>query len=111
MTSDLATDAGANAIERDDKGVPTAFRLFAPGEMKLYKDGTLLAGEWTKEDTAAVVAFQKTKGNHLPMDCEHFLATLATALLTTLLATLLAALLAGLALANAGVTSWGRTPR
>lgn len=67
------------AVRRDAQGVPTAFRVFAPGLVTLTLAGRTVSGQFTAEDTRAILAYHQAKGSAIPIDCEHLLARLADA--------------------------------
>jgi len=67
-------------IERDADGVPTAFRVFRQGIVELTQDGRGIKGDLTQADLDSVMNYHLAKGNEIPIDCEHFLASLATKL-------------------------------
>ncbi len=70
------------AVERDARGVPTAFRVVKTGKT-IFDDlgtGKQVEAEITVEDVAEFEASFKAGGRLIPMDAEHFLAHLATQL-------------------------------
>lgn len=70
------------AVERDAKGVPTAFRILKTGKT-IFDDltqGKAVEADITVEDISEFHASYVRGGRKLPLDCEHFLGHLATQL-------------------------------
>ena len=66
-------------VERDANGVPTAWLLVRAGPVPLRKNGTDYVLELTSKDLSAIEAYQKTQGEKIPIDSNHFLHILAQA--------------------------------
>lgn len=69
--------AATGTVLRDERGVPTAWRLFAYGPFTLTRDAITWTGEFLPEHAAAIVAYFRTKGARVPIDSEHYLYRLA----------------------------------
>jgi phage I-like protein len=77
MLAMFALDAGAATVEKDENGLPKAWRVFPFGPVSLTKDGVTLAGEFTREHADRIIAHHQQKGEKIPLDCNHVLAAAA----------------------------------
>lgn len=66
-------------VERDANGVPTAWLLVRAGPVPLRKNGADYVLELTSKDLSAIEQYQKTQGEKIPIDSNHFLHILAQA--------------------------------
>jgi len=67
-------------VERDADGVPTAWRIFGYGPVRITRDGRTLEGEFTPHHAAEIVAHFRRKGTPIPLDSRHFTFRLAESL-------------------------------
>ncbi len=73
------TEQEPATVERDECGVPTAWRILVQGGNPLVRNG--VAGELVleEEDLAAIMAYFQAKGELIPIDSRHYLHRLAAA--------------------------------
>lgn len=64
-------------VLRDERGVPTAWRVFGFGPFRITRDALTLDGEFLPEHAAAIMDYYREKGTRIPIDSEHFLFRLA----------------------------------
>ena len=64
-------------VERDANGVPTAWLLVRAGPVPLRKNGADYVLELTSKDLSAIEAYQKSQGERIPIDSNHYLHMLA----------------------------------
>lgn len=64
-------------VERDANGVPTAWLLVRAGPVPLRKNGEDYVLELTSKDLSAIEAYQKSQGERIPIDSNHYLHILA----------------------------------
>lgn len=72
-----AAAAGDSPVIVDEKGVPTAWRLFAFGPLSITRGGQTFRGEFTEEAADAIMEYFGRKGGKIPLDSRHFLFRLA----------------------------------
>jgi phage I-like protein len=72
-----APAAGPLRVERDQSGVPVAWRLFAFGPVSITRDGETLQGEFTEAAADSIMQHFAQKGGKIPLDSRHFLFMLA----------------------------------
>ncbi len=72
----LGNGAAAH-VQRDAQGVPTAWRIVAFGPLSITQDGATRTGEFLPEHADEIVAYHATKGERIPIDCEHYSKNLA----------------------------------
>ena len=70
-------------VERDENGVPVAWRLFAYGPVRITKQGQQITGEFTREAADIIMDHFRAKGSKIPLDSFHFAYHLAEKLGTT----------------------------
>lgn len=68
----------SSAVIRGADGVPTAFRVLTVGTMEFTADGQTMKMLITPAMLGEIAGFAEAKGM-IPLDCEHFLAHLASA--------------------------------
>lgn len=71
------TDASPVSVRRDGDGVPTSFRVLKAGHVALTLDGQPVSGELALSDLQSILAWHKSKGEDIPVDCDHLLQKLA----------------------------------
>jgi len=71
------TDPRPTPVERDQSGVPVAWRLFAFGPVYITRDGETLQGEFTEAAADSIMQHFAQKGGKIPLDSRHFLFMLA----------------------------------
>ena len=64
-------------VERDANGVPTAWLLVRAGPVPLRKNGADYMLELTSKDLSGIVNYQRTSGERIPIDSNHYLHVLA----------------------------------
>ncbi len=64
-------------VERDENGVPTSWLLVRAGPIPLRKNGEDFVLELTAADLSAIEHYQKTQGEKIPIDSNHYLHLLA----------------------------------
>lgn len=64
-------------VERDANGVPTSWLLVRAGPVPLRKNGADYVLELTSKDLSAIEAYQKSQGERIPIDSNHYLHILA----------------------------------
>lgn len=67
-------------VERSPSGVPTAWRIFAPGANPLTLQGTDAVLTLDEPKLQSIADYAARKGNKIPVDSQHFLSSLATKL-------------------------------
>jgi len=66
-------ETAAELVQRDEDGVPVAWRLFGFGPVEVTKDGQDFRGVFTQEMGEMMMSHYRKKGAKLPVDSEHFL--------------------------------------
>jgi len=74
----FAAERGSPAVERDENGVPSAWRIFVEGENSLTKNGEAGTLTLDAEDMASIITHHRTKGAQIPLDCRHYLHEFAS---------------------------------
>ena len=64
-------------VERDENGVPTSWLLVRAGPIPLRKNGEEYVLELTSKDLSGIVNYQRTSGEKIPIDSNHYLHMLA----------------------------------
>ena len=64
-------------VERDENGVPTSWLLVRAGPTPLRKNGEDYVLELTSKDLSGIVNYQRTSGEKIPIDSNHYLHLLA----------------------------------
>lgn len=64
-------------VERDANGVPTSWLLVRAGPTPLRKNGEDYVLELTSKDLSGIVNYQRTSGEKIPIDSNHYLHLLA----------------------------------
>ena len=64
-------------VERDENGVPTSWLLVRAGPVPLRKNGADYVLELTSKDLSAIESYQKSQGERIPIDSNHYLHILA----------------------------------
>jgi phage I-like protein len=71
-------EIGARAtVQRDDDGLPVAWRLFGIGPLSITQGGAVYTGEFTAEHGRTMMEHARRKKARVPVDSEHFLKSLA----------------------------------
>lgn len=73
----MAENKPTPTVERDENGVPTAWLLVRAGPIPLRKNGADYVLELTSKDLSAIEAYQKSQGERIPIDSNHYLHILA----------------------------------
>ena len=64
-------------VEKDEDGLPKAWRVFPFGPVSITRDGVTLSGEFTQDDADKIIGHFNKKGEKIPIDANHMLERVA----------------------------------